>query len=74
MIKWYALCAKYHDDEISVVEMGGACVVQVIEQNCVQGFGRKPEGKKPLGRFEHNIETPGRSSMGRCRLDSSGSG
>jgi len=32
------------------------------------------EAKKPLGRFEYSIETSGRSSMGGCRLDSSGSG
>ena len=49
MIKWYALCATYYDQN-SVVEMGGACVVCVIEQNCLQGFGGKPEDKNPLGR------------------------
>ena len=27
MIKWYALCAKYHDDQINVNEMGGTIVV-----------------------------------------------
>ena len=26
MIKWYALCAKYHDDQINVDEMGGTIV------------------------------------------------
>ena len=78
MIKWYALCAKYHDDQINVDEMGGAIVVHEKEQNCLQGFGGKPEGKNPLQRpehrWEHNIETSGRSRMVGCRLDLSGSG
>jgi hypothetical protein len=31
VIKWYALCAKYHDDQIKVVEMGGAFVMHKKE-------------------------------------------
>jgi hypothetical protein len=31
VIKWYALCAKCGDDEISVVEMGGAFVMHEKE-------------------------------------------
>jgi hypothetical protein len=29
--------------------MGGACSTHGGEEECVQGFGGKPEGKKPLG-------------------------
>ena len=50
VIKWNALCVKCHDDQINVAEMGGASVMHENEKNCLQGFGRKPESKKPLGR------------------------
>jgi len=67
VIKWYALCAKYHDHQINVGEMDGAFVMHEKERNCLHGFCMKPGGKKPLGRFEHNIETSGRISMDRQR-------
>ena len=30
--------------------MGGACSAYGGEERCIQGFGGKPEGKRPLGR------------------------
>ena len=40
--------------------MGGACGAYGGAERCAQGFGRKPEGKRPLGRprrrWEDNIK------------------
>ena len=40
--------------------MGGACGPYGGRERCAQGFGGKPEGKRPLGRprsrWEDNIE------------------
>jgi hypothetical protein len=40
----------FSDDQIEMIEMGGACGMSGGEQRYIQGFGGKPEGKKPLGR------------------------
>jgi len=37
-------------DKIEKNEMGGACSTYGGKERCIQGFGGKPEGKKPLGR------------------------
>lgn len=29
--------------------MGGACNMHERDEECMQSFGRKPEGKRPLG-------------------------
>jgi hypothetical protein len=31
-------------------EMGGACSMHRAKERCIQGFGGKPEGKRPVGR------------------------
>ena len=40
--------------------MGGACGTYGGRERCAQGFGREPEGKRPLGRprrtWEDNIK------------------
>jgi len=41
--------------------MGGACSIHGKDEKCIQNFGRKPEGKRPLGRRKskwegHNID------------------
>jgi hypothetical protein len=40
--------------------MGGACSTYGREERCVQGFGGKPEGKRPLERLrcrrENNVK------------------
>jgi len=40
--------------------MGGECSTYGGEKRCIQGFGGKPEGKRPLGRprrrWENNIK------------------
>ena len=36
--------------------MGGACSTYGEEEKCIQGFGGKPKGKKPLGRPRHRWE------------------
>jgi hypothetical protein len=37
-------------DHIEKNEMGGACSIYGEKERCMQGFGREPEGKTPLGR------------------------
>jgi hypothetical protein len=37
-------------------EIGGACSVHGVHEKCVQDFGWKPEGKRPL----HSIDVDGR--------------
>jgi hypothetical protein len=48
-------------DHIKKNEMGEHVASMAGEDRCLQGFGGKPEGKKPLGRpthrWEGNIET-----------------
>jgi hypothetical protein len=36
--------------------MGEACDIYLGEQKYIQGFGRKPVGKRPLGRLRHRWE------------------
>ena len=36
--------------------MGGACGTYEEREKCAQGFGAKPEGKRPLGRPIHRWE------------------
>jgi hypothetical protein len=40
--------------------MGGACSTHGLEERCIKGFGRRPKGKRPLGRprrrWEDNIK------------------
>ena len=36
--------------------MDGACKRYEGEGRCIQGFGGKPEGKRPLGRFSRRWE------------------
>ena len=47
-------------DKIEKNEMGGGCGRCGGRERCLQGFGGKPEGKKPLGkprlRWENNIK------------------
>ena len=47
-------------DKIEKNEMGRACSTYWGEHRCIQGFGGKPEGKRPLGRprrrWEDNIK------------------
>ena len=55
------LLAQYcADDKIENNEMGGACGTYGGKERCTQGFGGKPEGKRPLGRprrrWEDNIK------------------
>jgi hypothetical protein len=30
--------------------VGGACSTYLAQERCLQGFGGRPEGKRPLGR------------------------
>jgi len=36
--------------------MSGACSTYGEEERCIQGFGGRPAGKKPLGRPRHRWE------------------
>ena len=36
--------------------MGGACGAYGVGERCTQGFGGKPEGKRPLGRSRRRWE------------------
>jgi len=40
----------FFSDKIEMNEMGGACSMYWGEASRTQGFGGKPEGKRPLGR------------------------
>ena len=40
----------YSGDQIKNNKMGGACRMYGGWERCIQGFGGKPEGKRPLGR------------------------
>ena len=46
----------YLGDKIGKNMMGGACSMYGGEERCIQGFGGKPEGKRPLGRPRHKWE------------------
>jgi len=46
----------YLGDKIGKNMMGGACSMYGGEERCIQGFGGKPEGKRPLGRPRHRWE------------------
>ena len=37
-------------------EVGGACSMYGGQQRCIQGFGGKPKGKRPIGRSRHRWE------------------
>jgi hypothetical protein len=34
--------------------MGGACSKYGVEEGCIEGFGGRPEGRRPLGRPRHS--------------------
>jgi hypothetical protein len=36
--------------------MGVACSTHCRGENCIQNFGRKPEGKRPFGRSKSRCE------------------
>jgi len=60
-------------------EMGGACSTYGGEHKCIQGFGGKPEGKRPLGRPRRRWEVTIKMVLqevggGGHGLDRSGSG
>jgi len=44
------LAQYFLGDQIEKNEMGGACSTHGGEERCIQGFGGKPEVKRPLGR------------------------
>ena len=46
----------YLGDKIGKNMMGGACSMYGGEERCIQGFGGKPEGKRPLERPRHRWE------------------
>jgi hypothetical protein len=50
----------FFGDQFENNEMGGECRMYEGELRCIQGFGRKREGKRPLGRprrrWENNIK------------------
>ena len=55
------LLTKYYSgDKIEKNEMGWACRTYRGQERCIQGFGGKPEGKRPLEkpkrRREDNIK------------------
>jgi len=43
-------------DQINKNEMGGACGKYGVEEGCIEGFGGRPEGRRPLGRPRHRWE------------------
>jgi len=47
--------------------MGGTCGTYGLEEKCIQGFGGRPEGRRPLGRprrkWEYNIKEVGWGGM-----------
>ena len=62
------LIQYYLGDKIKKNEMGGTCSMYGGEERCIQGFGGKPEGKRPLGRprhrWEDNIKIFGKCDVG----------
>jgi len=46
----------YSGDQIKKNEMGGTCGIYWGEGRCIQGFGGKPEGERPLVRSRHRWE------------------
>jgi hypothetical protein len=48
------LLTKYHlGDQIKKNEMHRSCSMYRAEEGCIEGFGGRPEGKRPLERPRH---------------------
>ena len=56
--------------------MSGVCNTGGGEQRCIQDFGGKPEGKRPLGRPRHRWQGNNKMNLGMWGhgLDQAGSG
>jgi hypothetical protein len=52
----------YNSEKIENNEIGGACSTYGEEEMSIQGFGGKPNGKRPLGR-------PGRRCEDNLKMD-----